>query len=616
MSAADQESYDRALQDIEKYRKGEINISLQDTDGAPLPGYLIEYQQVSHEFLFMSFEDPPSKIQYLRPAGFNSMTLNLWWTLVEPNEGNFNLEFVNFYRNIEELSSGGLSLKAQGLLFLTGNPTDTPTYMYQASFEELLHLVERHMTTLVKRFGPYIDKWEPINEPDLVYANPFRLSKDQYLKLIETSANAIRANDPTALIEINFSSPCDPRVRQMLNDILDAGIDFDVVGLQFYYNAFVDPKYNFQPSRLPLADISRCLDDYETLIAPYGKRISGSEVAVPSQAPPSHPGYWGKTWDEDLQAQYLEATYAIFFSKPTNMAINYWSGVDPGWFVWHSGLVDDAGRPKKAYWALHDLIGSWTTQGDDMADDHGEINIDGFGGAYEAVIIDPTTGASMNFNFEIHEQDSKDLVVTFIPNVDLLRMRGDLQRLLDHWIARSKNELVMDGEEYLALFDHHLALGERERAEQTISAAIARLSVTQQTHISGSQLKGYYGHNHPFVIEGSDALLWSAGAAYYELDFPDSVVEVNITASGRLIGDKWPIMVVGIGDKYSQPFAVTDGYQTYSTTFETTGSEKILTIRFLYDHSNNPGEWKLYVRSIDLAISTDLSQIEGKAPQE
>ena len=616
MSAADQESYDRALQDIEKYRKGEINISLQDTDGAPLPGYLIEYQQVSHEFLFMSFEDPPSKIQYLRPAGFNSMTLNLWWTLVEPNEGNFNLEFVNFYRNIEELSSGGLSLKAQGLLFLTGNPTDTPTYMYQASFEELLHLVERHMTTLVKRFGPYIDKWEAINEPDLIYRNPFHLNREQYLGLIEISANAIRENDPDALIEINFSEPCQPRPRQMLQDILEAEIDFDVVGLQFYYNTYVDPQYGYQPPRLTLAQMSTCLDDYETLVAPYGKRISGSEVAAPSQAPPSHPGYWGKTWDENLQAQYLEVAYTIFFSKQTNMALNYWCGVDPGSFVWYSGLVDDAGRPKKAYWILQDLIGSWTTQGDDVADNHGEINIGGFGGAYEAVIIDPTTGASMNFNFEIHEQYSHDLVVTFIPNVDLLRRRGDLQRLIDHWIARSNDELVMDGQEYLALFDHHLALGERVLAEQTINAAIAHLSIILEKHISGSQLKGYYGYDHPFVIEGGNALLWTAGTAYYELEIPDSVVEVNITARGSRIDGKWPMMVVGIGDKYSQPFTVTDGYQNYSTTFDATGSEQILTIRFLYELSSNPGEWKLYVRSIDLEILTDLVRIEVNAPQE
>lgn len=600
VSKADAKVIEQAKTNIPLYRQGDVVITVQDSKGNPLSGYVVKYQQVAHQFQFMTFDDPPSKIRYLRPIGFNSMTLNLWWTLVEPEEGKFNLDVVNTYRNIEELHSGGFTLKAQGVLFFTGESTDTPPYLYQASFEDLLQLVKQHMTTLVRRFAPYIDRWEAINEPDLIYRNPFKLTKAQYLRLIQASANAIRANDPGALIEINFSEPCQPRVEQMLKDILDAGIDFDVVGLQLYYNAYVDPKYHYQPPRLTLAEISACLDRYEELLSPYGKRIAG-EVAAPSEAPSSQRGYWGETWDEDLQAQYLTAAYTIFFSKPTNMATNYWNGVDPSSFVWKSGLVDETGNPKKAYWALQDLIRSWTTQGEGVTDPNGQLQIHGFGGKYDAVITDPATRAWMKTVFEIQEQQSQTVTLTFVPDADLLAMRDKLQRLVDYWQTQSSAVLVQKGKDYLALVDYHLASGERDRAEQTLKAGLEDLAVNMELHISGSQLKGSNG----FIVEHGDGLLWSGATAYYQYTFPMGVVHINVNAKGSLIDNKWPTMVIGIGDKYSEPLVVTSGYQTYSTTFLTTGSEQILTIRFLYENSTNPGEWKLYVDRIDVSIRTD-----------
>ena len=162
----------------------------------------------------MAFDDPPSEFQKLQPLGFNGIHLNIWWTLFEPEDGKFRPDFVNGYRNIEELHAAGLTLKAQDIFCMSEDSLSTPDDLYIDSFEELQEKLKRHMTMLIKRFASSIDRWEAILEPDLIYHNPFNLSKEQYLALVATSVDTIRTNDPDALIEINFAEPCQSRTKK------------------------------------------------------------------------------------------------------------------------------------------------------------------------------------------------------------------------------------------------------------------------------------------------------------------------------------------------------------------------------------------------------------------
>jgi len=613
VSKADNDAIERAKQEIPVYRQGDLLVKLQDSNGKPLSGYTIQYQQISHQFQFMSFEDWPSNIRYLSPSGFNGLTLNLWWTLVEPEKGKFNLDFVNYYRNIEELHQGGYYLKAQGVFFPTGDPTDIPSYLYGVSFDELSQMVDTHMSKLASRFAPYIDRWEAINEPDLTYRNPFRLTKEQYLNLIQTSASAIRKNDPTATIEINFSEPCQTKNEKMLQDILNAGVDFDVVGLQFYYNSYVDPQFNYQPPRLSLAEISSCLDRYEKLVAPYGKRIAGSEVSIPSEAPNSNSGYWGHKWDDDLKAQYLTAIYIIFLSKPTNMSINYWGSVDPGHFTWKGGLVDANGQPKKALYALQDLFQSWTTSGNGVTDANGELTLQGFGGKYEIVITDPNTKASMKTNFDIQEQKSETAQIVFMPNNDLLAMLEKLQGLVNYWDAQSNIALAQKGKDYLALANYHIKVGERNNAEQTLKTALDDLAIQTEIIVPINKLIPV-GYLYGFVKENGSALMWGATTLHLPYDFPAGTVTVEIKAHSQSEKGEFPIMVSGVGANYSQVWKVENTQsEVYSYTVLTTGNEQDFTIRFPYDggindritaQNGNVGELKLYIDQVKLIMKT------------
>ena len=102
----------------------------------------------------------------------------------------------------------------------------------------------------------------------------------------------------------------------------------------------LSPRWAHQPPRLSLSEISACLDDYQEIVAPYNKHLAGSEVAVPAASLENESGYWGKQWNEDLQAQYLTSIYTIFFSKKLNTSINYWDAVEPSSFIYEAGLID------------------------------------------------------------------------------------------------------------------------------------------------------------------------------------------------------------------------------------------------------------------------------------
>ena len=140
------------------------------------------------------------------------------------------------------------------------------------------------------------------------------------------------------------------------------------------------------------------------------KKIFISEISIPSE--PIGKGYWGQAWSEELQAEYLEAIYTIFFSKPLVMGIGWWDVTDAGAFIYYGGLLDEQAQPKQAYYTLQNLINNWTTNGTGVTDDNGELMFRGFGGAYEIIISDPETGISIQREVVIEEQN--DNVFTFV----------------------------------------------------------------------------------------------------------------------------------------------------------------------------------------------------------
>jgi endo-1,4-beta-xylanase len=143
-------------------------------------------------------------------------------------------------------------------------------------------------------------------------------------------------------------------VRKYLQDLLDAGVEFDVVGIQIYF-----------PQR-DLSDIARLLER----LSQFKKPIYITEIGASSNlhAPnPSgarnqtedEPYAWHREWDEDLQADWLEQVYTTYYSKPNIKAINWYDFSDFRPFIVNGGLVREDCSPKKSFFRLKNLLASW-----------------------------------------------------------------------------------------------------------------------------------------------------------------------------------------------------------------------------------------------------------------
>jgi hypothetical protein len=140
--------------------------------------------------------------------------------------------------------------------------------------------------------------------------------------------------------------------RRFLQDLADAGVEYDVLGIQLYF-----------PQR-DLSDVVRLLERLES----FGKPMYITEIGASSgsPAPDSHattaggePYSWHRAWDEELQAEWLEQVYTIFYSRPLIRAINWYDFSDFRPFIVNGGLVREDGSPKRAFHVLRDLLASW-----------------------------------------------------------------------------------------------------------------------------------------------------------------------------------------------------------------------------------------------------------------
>ena len=279
----DKVAIQRAEADIELNRKGDVLLTITDSRGRPAPGLSVKYELVKHSFLFGVFEQWPKPIynefvkkrdekviELLTDAGIDYLTLHLNWRAVEPQEGLYTFQGLD--EQLQPLYSKDFRLRGHALLF--HKDTMTPEYIRTLSFDDYKAAVYRHVFDTVSHFKERIKLWDAINSP--TRAGVMRLSEAQTIEIIQVAIQAIRDAQPDAIIFINIRhNPASEREYTFLSKLNKAGIVYDIVGLQMYYNGYTK---DFTHERLTLAQMSELIDHYSTL----GKEIHITEFSVPS----------------------------------------------------------------------------------------------------------------------------------------------------------------------------------------------------------------------------------------------------------------------------------------------------------------------------------------------
>ena len=305
------------------------------------------------------------------PEVFNTATIthyiwDSWYHLFEPTEGNYNWgvkdDIVKF------LMQHNIEIEGRPLFWF--HPVVTPDWLKQKNFSQLKSYMEKHVHNLLNHYGDKVLEWEVMNEYH-DWANIFNHTPEQITEITKYAFDLTKEVNPKVkrisnncclwaeyaargrMAGMEANRPL-RSARKYVEDILNAGVDVDVIGIQIYF-----------PYR-DLSDIVRMVERFEK----FGKPIYITEIGATSgptsetvfngqRKIPEGPYDWRRQWDEDLQADWLEEVYTIYYSRPLIKAINWYDFSDFRPFIVNGGIVREDTSPKMSFNRLKDLLNSW-----------------------------------------------------------------------------------------------------------------------------------------------------------------------------------------------------------------------------------------------------------------
>jgi len=291
-----------------------------------------------------------------------------WYELFEPSEGVYNWGIKD--NIVNWLMRNGITIQGRPLFWF--HPTVTPDWLKNKSFDQVRAYVDSHTRNVLNHYGDKILQWEIVNEFH-DWANIHDFSPEQITQIVRQACDRTKEVNPKVVRILNNCCPWADYVargrkarmpanrpgrspRKFLQDLQEAGVDYDVLGIQIYF-----------PQR-DLSDIARLLERLEV----FGKPIYITEIGASSNliAPTNtgaitgnseEPYAWHRHWDEDLQADWLEQVYTLYYSKPYVKAINWYDFADFRPFIINGGLIREDASVKRSFNRMKALLESWNS---------------------------------------------------------------------------------------------------------------------------------------------------------------------------------------------------------------------------------------------------------------
>jgi GH35 family endo-1,4-beta-xylanase len=390
-----------------KHRYGEVELTLLDLEGAPLPDTSVTVEQRRHAFAFgnIAFDlvrmvggpDPvatagiegfgaDASLDLERYADlwlglFDTATLPFYWGRYEPRRGAPDTERVR--ATARWLADRGVRLKGHPLVWHTVQPD----WLLGLPLDEVERLLRARVRDVVSGFVGVIDAWDAINEAVIMplFANganaitPLARARGR-IHMIRLAFEEARTANPHATLVLN-DFDLSSAYECLIDGVLEAGIRIDAIGLQTHMHQ----GYRGEAWTLEVLD----------RFARYGLPIHMTETSLVSGhlMPPDivdlndyRVAEWPTTTaGEERQAHEVVRHYRTLLGHPAVQAITYWGLTDSGaWLGAPVGLVHRDGTPKPSYEALRDLIrGEWWLGPTVMRTDAGgRVSVRGWLGDY------------------------------------------------------------------------------------------------------------------------------------------------------------------------------------------------------------------------------------------
>lgn len=408
---------DAAERRIATERKGELLIHIVGSDGLPVNNVDIAWAQQRGEVRFgvhAAYE--PNVWGQLIRAGVDQGAATLDWSATQPTEENWSTLALRAHWGLDILPAMGVETRGSAAVWMVKD--SIPDWVQRLNGPELIKAVESHVLGLATRLKGKVTIWEAMRDPNARWADAVGEDPDLMLDLARAASDAIRHVDSAAPIVISYANPIGEAHNlspaAFSKRLVDAEVDFDVIGLQYFYNGYREDGSLFPRRTLP--ELAQNLED----LAAFGKELHVTGVSAPSENHPELAGYtgaWGVPWSEETQATWLRAVYTLAFANPAVTAMVWRDALDADALLYKGGLFKKAGVPKAAFWSLKDLISSWQTDGKGHADETGQLRVRGFAGNYRITVTDPITERSVIVPARIKSNELRSLEVILPPEL-------------------------------------------------------------------------------------------------------------------------------------------------------------------------------------------------------
>jgi len=379
---------------IQKYRMGDVLISVKDGAGKPIIDTEIEVQQVNHGFLFgcnifmlgRYKEDKQNETyEELFTKLLNYATLPFYWGGFEREPDKPDYERLDWMaKRCQEL---GIVTKGHPLIWHEVVPSWTPNDM--TVLEDRLR---NRVTEIVQHYRGIVDKWDAINEATVSarFDNPVGKWVKKYGDdvCVGLSLDWAHKANPDAILLVNDFN-ISPAYERQLERLKNAQKPFGAIGIQSHMHR----------ETWPLSRAWEICETYKRFDVP----LHFTELTVLSGKPKTdndwhkHRTDWPTTTEgEKSQMEFVQNLYRLLFSHPAMEAITWWDFPDGCWQGAPAGLVRADLSTKPVYERLLETIKvEWWTQSKGKTNGKGEYSFRGFCGDYSVRVC------GMKGNFKI-----------------------------------------------------------------------------------------------------------------------------------------------------------------------------------------------------------------------
>jgi hypothetical protein len=293
---------------------------------------------------------------------FNYATVPFQWRLIEPREHELDWKWLDGW--VQWLEAKGMVIKGGGLIRFSELHLPDWVWIWENDFDAVRDYVFDHVERCVQRYRGRVDHWEALT--GLHLENCMSFSLDRILELSRVCAYAVKRADPKATVILGLVHPWGEYFATNQKSIwpynyaemcINAGVPFDVIGLEVFFGT---AGQGFHCRDLMV------LSDLLDLFGVLGKPVHITAAGVPSACYPdpdavvggsSHQpgagGVWRKPWDENVQADWLDAFYRVAIGKAFVTAVSWrdFSDHQPHYLP-HGGLLRKDLHPKVAFQKL------------------------------------------------------------------------------------------------------------------------------------------------------------------------------------------------------------------------------------------------------------------------